>query len=193
MTQSCLPDRPKIFLAMGVCLAFAAGTASLPALAQNGDLFETLAAQPVTLLDAGIKRIRAGAQTAAARLTPAAGPPAQYRVTFDRNLRRLDVRFDVTVAADKVNEGFCWARRGIAIREMFGVGVIRYALKLSDEERVKRRLGVMFSREPDTTEWDVVTLGQRLAESTFVELNLLSPTSEMPMTCRAVVHRLEWR
>ena len=51
----------------------------------------------------------------------------------------------------------------------------------------------MFSREPDTTERDVVTLGQRLAESTFVELNLLSPTSEMPMTCRAVVHRLEWR
>ncbi|MEQ8806694.1 MAG: hypothetical protein RIE16_13020, partial [Rhodospirillales bacterium] len=65
MTQSCLPDRPKTFLAAGVCLALAAGTAPLPALAQNGDLFDALATQPVTLLDAGIKRMRAGAQTAA--------------------------------------------------------------------------------------------------------------------------------
>ncbi|MEQ8806074.1 MAG: hypothetical protein RIE16_09880, partial [Rhodospirillales bacterium] len=102
-------------------------------------------------------------------------------------------RFVGAVAAEKVTEGVCWARRGIASREMFGVGVIRYALKLSDEERVRRRLGVMFSREPDATERDIVSLGQRLAESTFVELNLVSPANEMPTTCRAVVHRLEWR
>jgi hypothetical protein len=108
-------------------------------------------------------------------------------------LRRLNVRFDVTVAPDKVNEGFCWARRGIAIREMFGVGAIRYSLKLSDEERVKRRLGVMFSREPETTEREIVALGQRLAESTYVELNLLTPASDASTACRAVVHRLEWR
>lgn len=164
-----------------------------PAAAQNGDLFEHLATQPVTLLDAGIKRVRAGAQSAANRLTPAAGPAAQYRVVFERNLRRLEIRFDVTVAAEKANEQFCWARRAVAIREMFGVGAIRYTLKLSDEERVRRRLGVMFSREPDTVERDIVSLGQRLADLTFVELNLVSPASESPVTCRAVVHRLEWR
>jgi hypothetical protein len=190
---------PRLRPPRGHKLVFAAvllaGTAAMtpPAAAQNGDLFDTLAAQPVTLLDAGIKRVRAGAQSAAARLTTAAGPPAQYRVTFDRNLRRLDVRFDVTVAPEKANEGFCWARRGVAIREMFGVGVIRYNLQLSDEERIRRRLGVMFSREPETTERDFVSLGQRLADATFVELNLSSPASEAPVTCRAVVHRLEWR
>ena len=193
MTRSCSTHRFNAGLAAGVFLALAAGTAPMPALAQYGDLFENLAAQPVTLLDAGIKRMRAGAQTAAARLSTAAGPPAQYRVAFDRNLRRLEVRFDVTVTAEKANEGFCWARRGIAIREMFGVGANRYTLKLSDEERVRRRLGVMFSREPETTEREFVALGQRLAESTFVELNLLAPAVEVPVTCRAVVHRLEWR
>ncbi|HBC06100.1 MAG TPA: hypothetical protein DC046_00775 [Rhodospirillaceae bacterium] len=180
-------------LVAGVFLAFAVGSAPMAVLAQTGDLFEGLAAQPVTLMDAGIKRMRAGAQTAAARLTTAVGPPAQYRVTFDNALRHLNVRFDVTVAPDKTSEGFCWARRGIAIREMFGVGAIRYSLKLSDEERVRRRLGVMFSREPEATEREIVALGQRLAESTYVELNLLTPASETPMTCRAVVHRLEWR
>lgn len=170
-----------------------AGLSVSSAQAQQGDLFDALAAQPVTLLDAGIKRARAGAQAAARRLTPAAGPPAQYRVWFDRNQRRLEIRFDVTVGADKINEPFCWARRAIAIREAFGIGTVRHTLKLTDEERIRRRLGVMFSREPDTTEREFVALGQRLAELTFVELNLVSPASESPVTCRAVVHRLEWR
>ena len=161
--------------------------------AQSGDVFDTLANRPVTLLDAGIKRVRAGAQAAARRLTPAAGPPAQYRVKFDQTHRRLEVRFEVTLAADKMTEPFCWARRGVAIREMFGVNSIRYAVKLSDEERVRRRLGVMFSREPEATDKDTIALGQILADLTFVELNLISPASETPVTCRAVVHRLEWR
>ena len=193
MSRSYRTFRSKTVLTASVFLALAAGGTPVAALAQAGDLFDGLAAQPVTLMDAGIKRVRAGAQTAAARLTTAVGPPAQYRVTFDNALRRLNVRFDVTVAPDKVNEGFCWARRGIAIREMFGVGAIRYSLKLSDEERVKRRLGVMFSREPETTEREIVALGQRLAESTYVELNLLTPASDASTACRAVVHRLEWR
>ncbi len=193
MSRSYRTFRPKTVLAAGASLAVAIGGAPIAALAQTGDLFDGLAAQPVTLMDAGIKRVRAGAQAAAGRLTTAVGPPAQYRVTFDNALRRLNVRFDVTVAPEKANEGFCWARRGVAIREMFGVGAIRYSLKLSDEERIRRRLGVMFSREPETTEREIVALGQRLAESTYVELNLLTPTSETPTTCRAVVHRLEWR
>lgn len=193
MTPSCAPYGRTTVLAAALLLAAIAGFAALPAAAQTGDLFDSLAARPVTLLDAGIKRVRAGAQTAATRLTTAVGPPAQFRVTFDSTLRRLDVRFDVTVAPEKANEAFCWARRGIAIREMFSIGAIRYTLKLSDEERVRRRLGVMFSREPETTEREIVSLGQRLADLTYVELNLLTPTSETPVTCRAVVHRLEWR
>lgn len=184
-----VPNTPMPAAALAALLCLSGG----PASAQQGDLFDHLATQPVTLLDAGIKRIRAGAQSAAKRLTTSAGPPSQYRVFFDRSLRQLEVRFDVTVDVDKANERFCWARRGIAIREMFGVGTVRHALALSDEERVRRRLGTMFTREPDTSERDVVALGQRMADSTFVELNLVSPKVETPVTCRAVVHRLDWR
>ncbi|PIW30829.1 MAG: hypothetical protein COW30_01020 [Rhodospirillales bacterium CG15_BIG_FIL_POST_REV_8_21_14_020_66_15] len=183
-------------LTTAVCclsLAAVAGFAPRAASAQVGDVFDALAAQPVTILDAGIKRVRAGAQSAAKRLTNAAGPPAQYRVVFDRNLRRLEIRFEVTVEGSKVNETFCWARRGVAVREMFGVGVIRYTVQLSDEEKVRRRLGIMFSREPEATDREFIALGQRLADSTFVELNLVGSTSESSVTCRAVVHRLDWR
>ena len=83
MSRSYRTFRPKTVLAAGVFLALAIGWAPIAALAQAGDLFDGLAAQPVTLMDAGIKRMRAGAQTAAVRLSTAVGPPAQYRITFD--------------------------------------------------------------------------------------------------------------
>ena len=163
------------------------------ATAQDGDPFERLSSQPVTLLDAGIKRVRANARLGARRLTPATGPQAQFRVFFDRELRRLEIRFAVETAPENLNERYCWARRAGAIRETFSVGATSYALSLSDEERVKRRLGSLFSREPDTTEREMIALGQRLADSTFVELRLRNPASEMPVTCRAVAYRLDWK
>jgi hypothetical protein len=188
---------PKLMFSLGRLALFlgvmAVVSAAGPARAQSGDLFDALAAQPVTLLDAGIKRVRAGAQSAARRLTPANGPPAQFRVTFDRDLRRLDIRFTVVTTPDKANESYCWSRRAIAIREAFSIGTVRYTLSLSDEERVRRRLGVMFSREPEATDREIVALGQRLADLTFAEVSLLSPASEAPVICRAVVHRLDWQ
>ncbi len=187
MTRSFRSAVHILVLCLGA--AFSGNTAT----AQDGDPFERLSSQPVTLLDAGIKRVRANARLGARRLTPATGPQAQFRVFFDRELRRLEIRFAVETAPENLNERYCWARRAVAIRETFSVGATSYALSLSDEERVKRRLGSLFSREPDTTEREMIALGQRLADSTFVELRLRNPASEMPVTCRAVAYRLDWK
>ena len=43
------------------------------------------------------------------------------------------------------------------------------------------------------SESQTLALGQRLADSTFVELRLRNPASEMPVTCRAVAYRLDWK
>jgi hypothetical protein len=177
----------------GLVFFLGAAFSGTNAKAQNGDPFDRLSSTPVTLLDAGIKRVRAGARLGARRLTPATGPQAQFRVFFDRELRRLEIRFAVGAAPENLNERYCWARRAVAIRETFSVGATSYALSLSDEERVKRRLGSLFSREPDSTEREKIALGQRLAESTFVELRLSNPASETPVICRAVVYRLDWK
>jgi len=175
---------------MSIAIALIFMVAGKQALAQNGDIFDRLQKEPVSLFDSGIKRLRSSVQFAADRLSPPSDPKAQFRVFFDPETRRLIVRFDIGTSSSDITQAACWERRVAAIKETFAIGRTRYTVPISVEGRIQRRLGVMFSSEPSTDK-TIVAAGQRLAELTIVEVNLRGTGATAPVSCSAPAAALQ--
>ena len=169
-------------MSFAIVLMFIAGGNQVTA--QENDLFNRLQKEPVTLFDLGIKRLRSWALNAAERLAPPSDPKTQYRVFFDTENRRLVVRFEIGTLSREVTQAACWERRVAAIKETFAIGRTRYTVPISDEERVRRKLGVMFASEP-ASDRTVIALGQRLSELTIVEVVLRGPGPTASVSCSA--------
>ncbi|NQU55626.1 MAG: hypothetical protein HQ513_00225 [Rhodospirillales bacterium] len=175
---------------MSIAIALSFMAASGPAPAQENDVFDRLQKEPVTLFDLGIKRLRSSARIAADRLSPPSDPKVKFRVFFDQENRRLVVRFEVGTFSRDVSQAACWERRVAAIKETFAIGRTRYTVTISVEERIRRKLGVMFSREPSTDK-NMIALGQRLAELTIVEVILRGTGPKVSVSCSALSAELK--
>lgn len=172
---------PAFILAAGVLLHH-------PAAAQ--DVFDNLQAEPVTMLDFGIKRLRSAALQTSLRLAPPSDPKAQSQVHFDPVKREIRLNYVLAMRQDGVSLATCWERRAAAIREVFFVGGTSYSAPLSVEQRIKNRLGAMFTREPVDRANAQQAMGERLAESTFVTMSIAVPGGAEPITCEGRVAEL---
>lgn len=152
------------------------------------DVFDNLANEPVTMLDAGIKRIRSAALETTRRLTPTLAARPQTSVLFDKETRNIRVQFTVQPKEPILTEAACRQLRATFIKEMFLIGSTSYVVPLSDEQKVMRRLGAMFTREPHDKANTPQAMGERLAESTIVQLSMRQPGEEKPVICAGKIN-----
>jgi hypothetical protein len=168
-----------------VALLFPAGKPSA------ADVFDRLSAEPVTVLDFGIKRLRSMAQLATKRIVLSSEPTAQTNVDFDKEKRELRIVFGVRVNADAHNMGTCAERRRLAIREVFLIDTTNYSVPVSTEQRVIFRLGRMFTKEPADQRDSIQAMGERMSESTFLQINVFDSAGNNPITCGGRVTNLK--
>jgi len=174
----------------GICRAFiilALPTALLSTAADAEDVFDHLQAEPVTMLDFGIKRLRSAALQTSLRLAPPSDPKPQSQVFFDPAARQIRLHYIIATRQESVSAATCWERRIAAIREVFFIGGTAYAAPVSLEQRIIRRLGAMFTKEPADQANAVQAMGERLAESTYVKLTIALPGSTPPIDCEGRV------
>lgn len=147
------------------------------------DVFDRLQNEPVTMLDFGIKRLRTMAQQATKRIALSSEPLAQTNVEFDKAKREIRILFVVRTTPEFLNKASCQTRRKVAINEVFLVGATNYVVPVSEEQRVMFRLGRMFTREPAEQQDSVKAMGERMAESTYVQMNLYDMSGNNPVIC----------
>ncbi len=156
----------------------------------TADVFDNLMAEPVTMLDFGIKRLRSAALQTSLRLAAPSDPKPQSQVYFDPAKREIRLNYVLAMRQGGVSMATCWERRLTAIREVFYIGSTTYAMPISTEQRVMRRLGAMFTREPVGQSNAAQAMGERLAESTFVRMSIAVPNVGEPIVCEGRVSDL---
>lgn len=180
------PGARSGWLAALVPWALLAGPA--PATATEPEVILRLQKEFPTRFDLGMSRLRRAAIDAAPRL--AAGSPFDplVRVWYDPKVGTIEIRFRFEgLAGDALTMERCGEMRKTAIRETFRVGRTFYAQPMSFDERVRRRLGSQFAREPVNGAKEVIALGQRLAELTYLGVALVDGAGGRTITCRARV------
>ncbi|MEQ8320257.1 MAG: hypothetical protein RH946_08345 [Rhodospirillales bacterium] len=156
----------------------------------TADVFDNLMAEPVTMLDFGIKRLRSAALQTSLRLVAPSDPKPQSQVFFDQEKREIRLNYVLAMRQEGISMTTCWERRLTAIREVFYIGSTSYAVPISAEQRVMRRLGAMFTREPIEKTNAAQAMGERLAESTFVRMSIAVPSAGDPIVCEGRVSDL---
>ncbi len=169
--------RKIMFLSLSIAMLFAAGKANAE------DVFDRLGAEPVTMLDFGIKRLRSMAQQATKRIVLSSEAAAQTNVSFDKEKREIHILFVVRVRNDARTMVTCTERRRLAIREVFLIGLTNYPVPVSTEQRVIFRLGRMFTKEPADHRDSVQAMGERMAQTTYLQMNVYDSAGNNPITC----------
>jgi len=163
---------------------------SLPessAVADEPEVIKRLRGEKVSVFDAGMKRLRQAALVASGRLSSAAQVGPRVGVRYDDKTGFIEVQFrytdpngnDVVYSKDR-----CTEMHKAAIRETFNIGRTFYTIQLTFDERVRRRLGLLFSHEPIQSVKEVVALGQRLSELTFLLVEIVGPKDIRIAFCR---------
>lgn len=138
---------PRTFRHVTLALAVLATAVPSPP-AQAQDVFDRLQGETMSVFDYGIKRLRSVAIQVLPKLQGQGNPRPQSEVSFDPETRHILVNFFVPMKAGNVSQGTCWERRALAIRELFFIGATPYTIPVSNEQRIIRRLGAMFTKEP---------------------------------------------
>jgi len=158
-----------------------------PAAAEEPEVIKRLRGEKVTVFDAGMKRLRQAALTASGRLSSAAQPGPRVGVRYDDKTGIIEIEFlftDPNGNAVIYSKDRCMEIHKTAIRETFNIGRTIYTIPLTFEERVRRRLGLLFSHEPIQNIKEVIALGQRLSELTFLRIDIIGPKNIKIGSCR---------
>ncbi len=163
----------------------------VPAMAQ--DVFDRLQGETMSIFDYGIKRLRSVAIQVLPKLQGQGDPMPQSEVSFDPDVRQIRVNFFVPMNAGNVPPSTCWERRATAIRALFFIGTTPYTVPVSNEQRIVRRLGAMFTKEPIDFGNVVQATGERLSELTRVRMTIPMSGSTTPLVCESRVADLRTR
>ncbi len=156
---------------------------STPAPLAADDVFDRLKTDPVTMLDFGLKQLRSAARQAARKLVQPPDTTPQTRVAFDAEKREIQIQFFINSQTEQFTEASCFQKRQIALRETFLIGSTAYVLPLSDNQRIIRRLGVIFTHEPAESPTAVRAMGERIAQSTYLKITLNGAKITTPIVC----------
>lgn len=152
--------------------------------AADPTVIEHLRKEPTTLFDIGMKRLRAAALDAAARINARQDGHAAARVRYEPEPQIIGIRFEVTGSAVDLTPRVCQEFRAAVIRDTFAVNRTVFSGDLSFTERIRRRLGLIFAHEPVGSGIEHIAIGQRLAEVTVVEVVLARPDGGGRVSCR---------
>lgn len=183
--------RAKLFRHMftGSAIAFAiSAAAQSPARAQ--DVFDRLQGEQMSILDYGIKRLRSAALQILPQLQFDAALRPQSEVFFDPDKRLIHINFILPTKQPNITQTACWEQRATAIRNLFYIGGTSYLVPLSNEQRVIRRLGAMFTKEPVQIGNTVQATGERLSELTRLRVTIPIPGNTTPLFCEAGVAQI---
>lgn len=175
---------------MGVAAFVVVSIASLPASSATTDeseVIKRLRGEKVSVLDAGLKRLRQAALIASSRLSSSAQPGPSVGVWYDNKTGFIEIQFRYTDPNGNAvvhSKNRCTEMHKTAIRETFNIGRTIYTVPLTFDERVRRRLGTMFSLEPIQSFNEVIALGQRLSELTFMHVEIVDPKNIKIASCR---------
>jgi len=179
----------RIFL-LGVAAFMLLSILAFPgnlAAAEEPEVIKRLRDEKVTVFDAGIKRLRQAALIASSRLSSVAQRGPLMRVQYDDKTAFIEIEFrytDPSESAVEYSKDRCIAMRRAALTETFNIGRTVYTIPLTFDERVRRRLGMIFSTEPIQNIKDVIALGQRLSELTFLSVDVVGPKNIGIVSCR---------
>lgn len=174
-----------------ILLALAIGILGGPPPADAEDVFDRLSNEPVSMLDFGIKRLRGMAQQATRRIVLTSDPAAQTSVDFDAAKREVRILFVMKVRQDMLNQDTCRERRLSALKEVFALDAANFSGPISTEQLVIYRLGRMFTREPADKRDSVQAMGERMAESMMLQINLYDLSGNNPIICGGRVTNLK--
>ena len=155
-----------------------------PAEAAPPPIIDRLAKESTTLFDMGMKRLRRLALDAAQRFTPPGASTTTSRVWYRPETATIELLFQMRSPQTPPTAQQCLEARRRAISETFLIGRTLYATNLSFGERVRRRLGLIFAHEPLQNGKEVIAIGERLAELTFVEVAFIDPQGNVVRNCR---------
>lgn len=187
---------PRTFRRLALAPALvvlAAAVPSPPAQAQAQDVYDRLQSDTMSIFDYGIKRLRSIAIQVLPKLRGQGDPRPQSEVSFDPEARQIRINFFVPMNAGNVSQATCWERRALAIRELFFIGATPYTVPVSNEQRIVRRLGAMFTKEPIDFGNVVQATGERLSELTRVRMTIPLSGGTAPLVCESRVADLRAR
>lgn len=153
-----------------------------PVPAADPPVIEMLRREPTTLFDMGIKRLRRAALDTALRMTTRDGRNTLARVRYAPERPAIEIRLETTAPEAQHTARGCQDIRIAAIRDMFSIGRTAYAQPLSFSEQLRRRLGLIFAHDPIGADTAYITIGQRVAEITRVDV-LLTRAGAEPVGC----------
>jgi len=155
--------------------------------AEEPEVIKRLRGEKVTVFDAGMKRLRQAVLTASGRLSVAAkaGPAVGVRYIDTTGIIEIEFRYtDPSGNPAIYTKARCAEMQKAAITETFNIGKTFYTIPLTFDERVQRRLGLLFSHEPIKSVKEAVTMGQRLSELTFLLVEIVGPENTRIAFCR---------
>jgi len=158
-----------------------------PATADEPEVIKRLRGEKVTIFDAGMKRLRQAALTASGRLSSVAQAGPKVGVRYDDKTGIIEIEFRYTDPSGNpaiYTKARCAEMQKAAITETFNISRTFYTIPITFDERVRRRLGLLFSHEPIQSVKEVVALGQRLSELTFLLVEIVSPKNIRIAFCR---------
>ena len=173
-------------------IAIAALAAALlhPRHAAAQNVFDRLQSEQMSIFDYGIKRLRSAALQVLPKLQQLGDPKPQSEVSFTPDKREIRITFFLPTQIEAITPEMCWQRRAQAIRELFFIGSTNYPVPISNEQRVMRRLGAMFTKEPIEIGNTTQATGERLSESAVVRAVMPNPGTTQPIVCEARVSDL---
>jgi len=173
-----------------VPLALGAAICSVPVKALAQDVFDRLQSESLSMLDYGVKRLRSAALQTIVKLQQEGDLRPQSQVFYDPDKREIHVQYVLPTRTEGITPEICRERRAMAIRELFFIGGTSYSGTVSPEQRVLRRLGAMFTKEPIEIGIAVQATGERLSDSTFVKMTIPTPGNAKPVVCNGRVNDL---
>lgn len=184
----------------GAAFAFVAAllVAAPPLVASGAEppvVVRNLQGVSLTMFEFGIKSLRRSALDASLRFASPAEPGPAVRVWYDATNNRIELLFDFRTADPLAAQSrpHCLDKRRLAILETFKINRIDSIDLSSPEQRIRRRLGMLFSSELQTNGNEVLALGERLAEMTFVEVEIIGRKPGVKTACRGTVAQLDLR
>lgn len=173
-----------------VAIAALAAALPHPTHTHAQDVFDRLQSEQMSIFDYGVKRLRSAALQILPKLQQQGDPRPQSEVSFIPDKREIRVSFFLPSQIEAITPAMCWQRRNQAIRELFFIGSTNYPVPISNEQRVMRRLGAMFTKEPIEVGNTTQATGERLSESTIVRAVIPNPGTTQPIVCEARVSDL---
>jgi hypothetical protein len=184
----------------GAAFAFAAAllAAAPPLAASRAEppvVVRNLQGVSLTMFEFGIKSLRRSALDASLRFASPAEPGPAVRVWYDAANDRLELLFDFRTSDPLAAQSrpHCIDKRRQAIMETFKINRTDSIDLSSPEQRIRRRLGMLFSSELQSNGNEVLALGERLAEMTFVEVEVIGSKPGVKIACRGAVAQLDLR